>query len=156
MDETKQLLRLFRYDRWANEQIIETLQQNLAFPAISECTNLFAHIVGSQEMWFRRINGQSTENIAIWPDYDLPIALQKLHTLSQKWTQFIQSNQSRLDQTISYQNSSGRSFDTLLGDILHHVIIHSQHHRAQIALLLRQADIAPPATDFIFFTRMTN
>lgn len=152
MDSADRLLRLFSYDTWANEQVLLTLQDNLDKDGLEEAVKLYAHIAGSQEMWFRRIEGEDIE-VEIWPDDDLAESLQKLKTYSQKWKQLIENSRGDLDRLISYQNSKGTPFETMLSDILHHLVIHGQHHRAQIARLLRNAKITPPATDFIFFTR---
>ncbi len=153
MDSAKQLLRLFSYDMWANEQILLTLQENIPFEENEKCVELFAHIAGAQELWYSRIKGNAVDELEVWPDYGLPTALQKLKTLSANWKRLIDSHNNTLDEIISYQNSKGVSYDTPLSDILHHLIIHGQHHRAQIAKLLRNAKIDPPATDFIFFSR---
>lgn len=153
MDSTRQFLRLFSYDMWANEQILLTLQENIPFEGNDKSVELFAHIAGAQELWYERIKGNAVEDLKVWPDYGLPTALQKLKTLSANWKRLIDSHSDSLDEIISYQNSKGVPYDTALSDILHHVIIHGQHHRAQIAKLLRNAKIAPPATDFIFFSR---
>ncbi|PAU95353.1 hypothetical protein CK503_03930 [Aliifodinibius salipaludis] len=153
MDTADHLLRLFRYDIWANEQILLSLQDHLGFEGSDRAVKYFAHITGSQQMWFARINGESVDEIKIWPDYGLADALQHLKTLNQQWKQLINSNKESLGRTISYTNSKGTPYETPLSDILTHVIIHGQHHRAQIAKLLRNAKVAPPATDFIFFSR---
>ena len=58
-----------------------------------------------------------------------------------------------LDKLISYQNSSGKIFSNKLSDILLHLFNHGTHHRAQISLLLRQNNIVPPKTDYIFYKR---
>lgn len=154
MDTSDHLLRLFRYDNWANEQVLLSLQENLGFEGSDQAVTYFSHIAGSQQVWYRRITGDSLENLQIWPDYDLPKALQNLNTLNQQWKQLIGTNKDTLDRTISYTNSKGTPYETALSDILFHVIIHGQHHRAQIATLLRNAKIDPPATDFIFFSRV--
>lgn len=133
--------------------MLATLQNNIPFENSEKCLAYFAHIAGSQEMWYRRIKGASLEDIEIWPEYGLAVTQQKLNTLSANWKRLLDSNSSNLDKTISYKNSKGTPFDTILSDILHHVIIHGQHHRAQIAQLLRQASIDPPTTDFIYFSR---
>lgn len=153
MDSGDRLLRLFSYDNWANEQVLLSLQDNLRFDSADQAVEYYAHIAGAQDLWYRRIKGESTDDLELWPDYDLAVALQKITTLYEKWQQLIDVNRSDLDQIISYRNSKGTSYETMLSDILYHVIIHGQHHRAQIANLLRQADITPPATDFIFFSR---
>lgn len=153
MDSADRLLRLFSYDNWANKQVLLSLQDNLSFEGSDQAVEYYAHIAGAQELWYRRIKGESTDDLEVWQDYDLAVALQKITTLYEKWQQLIDINRSDLDQIISYKNSKGTSYETKLSDILYHIIIHGQHHRAQIANVLRQADITPPATDFIFFTR---
>ncbi|MGD8748617.1 MAG: DinB family protein [Balneolaceae bacterium] len=153
MDPADRLLRLFSYDGWANEQVLISLQENAPFKNSAEAVRTYAHIAGAQELWHRRITGQSLDELEIWPEYNLPEALQILNTYSIKWKELIEKNRGSLDRMISYKNSKGTAYDTMLSDILHHVIIHGQHHRAQIAKLLRNAKITPPGTDFIFFTR---
>lgn len=153
MDTADHFLRLYSYDIWANDQILLTLQNNLNFPEADEAIAYYSHIAGAQEVWYNRIESQSTDKLDIWPDYGLSEGLQKLKTLSEKWKLLIGNNRSSLDNVIAYQNSKGKAFETQLSDILQHLIIHGQHHRAQIAVLLRNAKITPPATDFIFFSR---
>lgn len=153
MNSADRLLRLFKYDNWANEQILLSLQDNLEVDGSEKAVEYFAHIAGAQELWYRRIEEQPVEDLQVWPDYDLPAALQKLKTLSEKWQQLINYHRSDLDCIISYKNSKGTPYETMLSDILHHVVIHGQHHRAQIAQLLRNAKVDAPATDFIFFSR---
>jgi uncharacterized damage-inducible protein DinB len=153
MDSADRLLRLFSYDNWANEQVLLSLQDNMNFEESAKAVEYYSHIAGAQELWYRRIEGQSLDDLEVWPDYDLAVALQKITTMHEKWKQLVDLNRSDPDRVISYKNSKGISYETKLSDILHHVIIHGQHHRAQIAKLLRKADIDPPATDFIYYTR---
>lgn len=153
MNRADQLFRLFSYDNWANEQILLSLQDNFGFDGSEKAAEYYAHIAGAQELWYRRIEGKPLDDLEVWPDYNLSVALQKITTLNERWQQLIDANRSNLDRIISYKNSKGTAYETMLSDILHHVIIHGQHHRAQIAKLLRNAKITPPATDFIFFSR---
>lgn len=153
MSQTDQLLQLFSYDMWANHQILLTLQEHLDFADAEQAIAYYNHIAASQEHWYLRIKGQSSKNIELWPEQGLPTALQKLNTYAEKWKVLIESNQPNLDRKIHYKNSKGKAFATPLSDILHHIVIHGQHHRAQIAQLLRNAKITPPGTDFIYFSR---
>lgn len=152
MEPADRLLRLFSYDRWANNQILSTLQDYPDFPGSEQAISYYGHIAGSQEIWYGRIQGRPDNNLEIWPDYNLSGALQKLKIYNKKWLQLIENNRFELDRNVTYRNSRGE-FKTPLSDILHHLIIHGQHHRAQIASLFRKAGIAPPGTDFIFFCR---
>ncbi|WP_103020326.1 DinB family protein [Salinibacter altiplanensis] len=51
---------------------------------------------------------------------------------------------------IAYTDSTGPRFETSPRDILCHVVNHRTHHRAQVALVLREADVAPPMTGSIY------
>lgn len=90
-----------------------------------------------------------TENIILWPERtDLVDAETKLEKHTGDGLELIRKHEGDLDQSIRYTNSSGTSFENRLSDLLHHVIIHGQHHRAQIAKILRRVEITPPKTDF--------
>lgn len=153
MSHADQLSRLFSYDMWANDQILLTLQEHLDFPESDKAIAYYTHIAGSQEHWYARIKGRASEKIEIWPEFGLPSALQKLKTFAEKWQVLIKSNDPYFNRKIHYQNSKGQQYATPLSDILHHIVVHGQHHRAQIAQLLRNAKITPPGTDLIYFSR---
>lgn len=90
-------------------------------------------------------------DLEIWPDHDLENGRETIQTQFNQWTALLREKQP--DDVVSYQNSKGTPYETRFSDIVQHLIIHGQHHRAQISMLLRMSGIAPPATDFIFYTR---
>ena len=59
----------------------------------------------------------------------------------------------KLSETVTYRNSKGVAYESVVGNILSHVIIHGGYHRGQIAMLLRQTGNDPAITDFIAFER---
>lgn len=150
MNPAKRLHSLFDYDRWANDKVIGALS-----PDLDESLKLMSHIFGAQVLWYKRIAGDEVSGIEVWPEYILEEFQEHIDTWPNKWKSLIHENADHLDRIIPYNNSSGTAYETKLSDILHHVIIHGQHHRAQIATLLRQSGQKPPATDFIFYTRET-
>ncbi len=58
-----------------------------------------------------------------------------------------------LDKTVPYVNSKGEPWTSRVGDILTHVVLHSSHHRGQIASDIRAAGHEPPYTDYIHAVR---
>ena len=153
MTDKNNLKQLFKYDLWANKRIGDTLQSQL-FDSSQKCTNSLAHIGAAQQMWYARIKDRSTTDIELWPQNgytDDPF--QMLKEKHRQWITLLAKNKGKLDKEIVYKNSKGTQFSTPLRGILHHIIIHGQHHRAQIALLLRQSGVDPPGTDFIFYLR---
>jgi uncharacterized damage-inducible protein DinB len=155
MTPATRLQKLFDYDKWACLRILAVLEENQGFKLRTEAASMFGHIVSSQLHWFSRISETPLEQTKLWPGDDLSKYRQQLETICEKWAVLIADNESNLDRNITYQNSKGVSYSNLLSDILHHVIIHGQHHRAQIASMLRRSEIVPPATDFIFYARQT-
>lgn len=155
MDAADRLRRLFAYDAWACRRVLAVLQENSQFALRDEAVRMFAHIVSSQRHWYGRITNQPADT-GLWPSDDLIECQKQLTSVQDKWADLISANEARLDRLISYQNSKGTTYRTMLSDILHHVIIHGQHHRAQVATILRRSDIIPPPTDFIFYLRETD
>lgn len=147
------LIRLFRYDNWATEKVQSALAEHPDFEQQDKALSLFAHLINSQELWYRRIAGKSWDDLELWPSADLQEINRINNSSTDRFIQFIIDNRDNLDRPIHYQNSKGIAYESILSDILHHLIIHSQHHRAQIATLMRSAGLTPPGTDFIFYTR---
>ncbi len=154
MSDPKQFLRLFRYDRWSNGKILDRLQRHTDFDERADAVQMFYHILSVSRTWYRRVSKSGSTDIPLWPDRTvIGDAEQQLDELIKNWLSLIRESPEELERTISYENSSGESFEQRISDLLHHVIIHGQHHRAQIAKMLRRGGIPPPQTDFLFYLR---
>lgn len=155
MSSADRLRRLFDYDAWANQKMLDVIIEHEGFAHYDKALSFFCHILAAEELWYRRVTGADVSGFEVWPDYTLSEVKQMNADFPPRWQTFLSENEDTLDRSISYKNTSGTAYDTRLSDILHHLVIHGQHHRAQIVSLLRDADIDPPATDFIFYTRRT-
>lgn len=143
---------LFRYTHWANDRILDTMQAADAVP--ERAVELFSHLLRTQDVWFGRVQDTHHTDLDFWVEEDLSACADRLAASTQRWkTVLDERGPDGLDQPIAYTNSKGTAFETPLRDLLSHVVNHGTHHRAQIALLLREADVAPPATDYIFYVR---
>ena len=156
MNSAERLHRLFDYDSWACLKIVVALDENDQFELRDDAVAMLAHIVSAQVHWYTRITGEVLMDMDLWPETDLDECRKHLIALKERWTALIDENAEQLDRPIEYKNSKGGAYTTMLSDILHHVIIHGQHHRAQIASMLRRSGMVPPPTDFIFYLRDTN
>lgn len=143
---------LFRYTRWANDRVLDTMQA--ADPVPERTVELLSHLLRAQDVWYGRIEKTDHATLDLWADEDLAACAERAEDSTRRWKAVLSDRAAPdLDQSIAYTNSKGTSFETPLRDLLSHVVNHSTHHRAQIALVLREAGIAPPATDYIFFVR---
>ncbi|GAB4374949.1 MAG: hypothetical protein Kow0075_00980 [Salibacteraceae bacterium] len=135
-----------------NEQItglfIDTLQTNPA--SDKEIHKLLSHCLNAMIVWAARVNAQ-TPDVEVWQLH----AIGDLHTVNRTahhmWYDILDA--CNLHGLHTYQNSSGNTFTNSLEEIATHVIIHSAHHRGQIASLWRRQGIQPPSSDFIFWVR---
>ncbi|MDX1586858.1 MAG: DinB family protein [Balneolaceae bacterium] len=156
MDATGRLLRLFDFDAWANRRMLDVLEENPGLGKYREALNLMGHLLNTQQIWYRRTIGQSSDDLELWPEYDLDKCHTIYHLMPEKWSELLNKHSEDPDILVAYQNTKDESYESKLSDILYHVIIHGQHHRAQIATLFRESGINPPATDFIYFSRKNN
>ena len=143
-------IRIYQFNQWANGLFIEVLQgQNFKNQKILV---LLAHIASAQYIWLNRLKKLEMDIPGVWEPMSFDQAKQAIEESSQMWLDFLGSDLS-FEEVISYKNTKGVAFKTRLDDIIKHVANHGTHHRGQIATLLRQENIAPPASDYIFFSR---
>jgi uncharacterized damage-inducible protein DinB len=145
------LQRQFEYDFWANREEVRALSTLDHPPA--PALKLLAHIVAAQWLWLDRLQ-QNPQRVAVWPepalsDYDV-----QLLQLKQAWGSYLAGISAEdLTKACSYKNSKGEAWESKVVDILAHVILHSAHHRGQIALELRRSGLTPTPVDYIHAVR---
>jgi uncharacterized damage-inducible protein DinB len=142
--------RLYEYNLWANNLFSEVLlAHKLESP---KAVDLFSHIGNAQIIWFHRVTKLEGKTPKVFDTFDLNEAIDLVRISGQLWLDMI-NNKVDFHETIEYHSSDGAFHKSTLSDIIIHVANHGTHHRGQIATLLRQENIAPPASDFIFFSR---
>lgn len=147
-----QFRQLFEFDFWANRKVLETLKA--ANQTNERLREIFSHILGAQKLWHQRVTGGEYGAQMVWPTLSLQECEEILPQNKKLWLNYLQDlSDEALSATISYTNSKGQPFENSVRDILMQVISHGVYHRGQIALLLRQADAQPPATDYIVYVR---
>lgn len=143
---------LIRYNHWASGRILDVMQSADAVP--ERAVELFSHLLRAQDVWYGRVQKTDHTELDFWATEPLSACAERVEASTRRW-QTVLKEYEDLDQSMSYTNSKGTPFETPLRDVLTHVVNHGTHHRAQIALVLREADIAPPPTDYIFYLRET-
>ena len=143
-------LQLFDYNRWANDLFTEVLgKQQYQHEKIEV---FYSHIAAAQLIWLSRIQPSDQRVPGVWELISFEEASRLLSDGNEQLLELIKSTED-FDREIHYANSKGHTFTTLLAGILTHVANHGTHHRGQIALLLREEGLKPPASDFIFYLR---
>ena len=136
------------YDLWANQQILSLIKKVTDPALLSELTRLFAHLFKAQVIWYNRVQ-KINDTVPVWGDY----TIEECESLLNDSPAMLEGIASKRNESRRYFNSNGNAFEDKVEDIFEHVIIHGQHHRAQISLILRKEGFAPPPTDYIFYLR---
>ncbi len=153
-DLRQDVIALFAYDRWANERIVAALRTVTDASIQQPMVRFLAHLARAQEVWLERVQQHRPSSDPIWPDDTFEEACERLQSAQAGWDVYLmEAAEASYDEPIAYYNSKGDAFSSTPRQVMTHVVNHGTHHRAQIALLLRQHGVAPPPTDYIFYVR---
>lgn len=145
------LTHLFKYNNWATERTANSILD--LDEILPNAVRLLSHIISAQQIWLNRITGIQS-NISLWDNFIIDESILKSVELTNQWINLLEGKEtSFLEKRIHYQNSDGEKFESSIKDITTQVLNHSTYHRAQIALLVRQAKGTPAITDYIVYQR---
>ena len=142
-------LNLFRYDAWANDLVLHSIKEMSIQNQKIEL--LFSHLLIAQKVWLNRCINKH-KDFELWSiKQDLADFLNQ-NTVG--WLNYLGILEDASFQNfISYQNTKGQEFNTLLKDILIHLVNHGTYHRGQIIQLLKEERTTVPQTDYIYWVR---
>lgn len=137
----------FEYDFYATKNWIECIesQEDQASPFVLRS---ISHIINVHHIWNRRLLQQKSES-ALWDV--LPVSyLLKLHQENYRETvNYLEKYE--LEEKVKYHSSEGVQLVKSSIDILYHVLNHSNYHRAQIVMDLKQNNLKAPVFNFISY-----
>lgn len=143
--------RLFAHLQWADGLVLESLREGAN--ASTRALELYAHVLGAEAVWLARLR-EVAAAVPVWPPADVETCEALMAETHAEISRLIDSlDDESLERTVHYRNSAGVAFDSRIGDILLHVMLHGAYHRGQVALLLRGAGATPAPTDYIAFVR---
>lgn len=144
------LKNLTEYMKWANYRTLDSLKKN----PINSAVELFGHIVTTEEIYFKRISEKDLSSQFFWPTLTIDGIEDLIRLNYENFISFV-NNRSDEDllQTVNYQDSKGTDHRTAINEMIIHLAMHGEHHRGQIARIVREAGGEPPVTDYIYFTR---
>ena len=143
---------LFRYDDWANRRWLDHLREER--PGAERPRRLLAHLLTSRTVWLRRLRGEDTAAVELWPDASWEACAERLEDNREAYVEYLEGlSDDDLRIPARYQNSKGHTYETPVDEVLMHVITHGSYHRGQIAAALRADDAEPVNTDYITYVR---
>lgn len=147
MNLADHLRREFAYDAWANQEVVGAIRA--AGGDDPRSVQLMCHILAAERVWYERLK-QVPQSVPVWPEPDLARCEAESANLRQSWQEYLELiTAGDIAQTVSYKNTKGESWTSVVADILTHVVVHSAYHRGQIASHMREIGQTPAYTDFI-------
>ena len=155
--------RLYDYNSWANERVLESLRLigQEFFTSNKQASHgsirgIIAHIAAAESIWLERWQGSSPARLLPESEFEtVEIATLRLRRIDNDLQEFTsQLTQADLDASRGYKTTEGKAYSNVLSDMLLHVVNHSSYHRGQITTLLLQSGAVPQSTDFILFIRL--
>lgn len=151
-DRPAHFRRQFAHDAWANRETQRTLVTAGAPPAVT--LGRFAHVIAAELLWHARIQGRPSP-VPVWPQWTVAECGERSEQVARLWAPYLDAlTEDELGREVSYVNSKGEAFTSLVEDILTHLGLHSAYHRGQVAAELRAAGHEPATTDFIHAARL--
>jgi uncharacterized damage-inducible protein DinB len=158
---------LYEYDRWANNRVLqaasaltgEQFTRDLG-GSFRSVRDTLVHIIGGEWIWLRYWKDPPL-NPALLTDlmeqrnalFD-PNALPDVAALQSKWAE-VEKEQAEFVNRVTNESLEKmlpfRKTQIRLAHLMQHMANHSTYHRGQIALMMRQLDAEPLATDFHVF-----
>jgi len=145
--------RYFAFDAWGNRLHLSFLKKHSEFNHRAEAMTLFSHLHATQQVWHARIIGEDSSRLDIWPDLSLAQSNKLIDLNEKRWHELLGDHDLDLERVVTYQNSKGIPYENTLEELLSHLVIHGQHHRAQINTLISRSGLNPPAIDYIYYCR---
>ncbi len=154
------MLQELEYDRWANHLILEAAAQLDAGQFTRSLGSSFAsirdtliHMAWAEWLWLERWQGHSPKENADPADFS---TLQSVRAywagIEARQVRFLESLSDGYElRRVRYTNFQGVEWEYTLGQMVHHLAVHSAYHRGQVATLLRQLGFVPPQTDYLVF-----
>lgn len=145
------------YTLWANRRTIQSLRdlqaQNIEIP--HRALQIMSHVIAALHIWYARVSGKSEVALPVWGELSLEEMSSRNEEIYKMWMEFLRSTSDADLKTLTftYKNSLGQGYTNTLLEIVTHFPIHSEHHRGQIAQMVRLAGGVPVNTDYIQFAR---
>ena len=144
------LAALFDYEHDANRRALGALRGTPEAPPRARA--LLAHVLAAQRVWVERMQtGKS--GTPVWPDLALNDCERWLDENRVLLGAFLASPEATRGRAFRYHSTGGVGYESTVGEVLMHLLLHGATHRGQIAAAVRAAGGTPPMTDYVAHTR---
>ncbi len=158
---------LYEYDRWANNRVlqaasaltVEQFTRDLG-GSFRSVRDTLVHIVGGEWGWltyWKEPSPSATFLKDLWDRHDVlfnPDSFPDITGVKSKWAE-VEREQVEFVNGLTNESLKKmppiRTTQVGLASLMQHLANHSTYHRGQVAMMMRQLNAKPIATDFTLF-----
>lgn len=161
--QTNDLNLLYDYNSWANQRVLAaaaavtpeqlTAQANLSHGSL---LGTLVHIYAAEYIWRKRCQeGVSPATLPTETNFKTLTDLTRAWGQEEAWMRaFVTGlDDPQLDAAVQYTTTSGKSYQTILWQILVHVVNHGTQFRSEAGVRLTDLGQSPGDLDFILYLR---
>ncbi len=136
---------------WADAHLLRAVRG--AAVDMQEVVRELAHVRGAQDIWLARIEG-TTPSHPVWPEWSVDDLARASAPIDARLRAVIERmTPNTLAQPLRYTSLAGVSFETPMGGVLVHVLMHGHYHRGKANVALVRAGVAAESVDYISWQR---
>jgi uncharacterized damage-inducible protein DinB len=162
MSKLELVRHLYEYNDWANGKLLAAARgvpaaELAAGRAVSwgNCLTGFGHIAAAQVNWLERWQTGANE-VSTTDLQDGLVSLDEVHDALKRSHASLRDfvgalTDERLDSPLPYRDSTGRTADRPLWQLMTHVANHGSYHRGELAAALTGLGHSPGDLDFLFW-----
>ena len=111
----------------------------------------FAHLLGAEELWFARWQGQSPSAMLAPEEVPTVAALRERMAplVAARRANLASLDDARLAEVVEWTNMRGKAFALPRWQVIMHCANHATHHRSEIAAMLTQLGHEPDSTELL-------
>jgi uncharacterized damage-inducible protein DinB len=166
MDELVRARRMFEYEVWANGRVNDSLRSaahgvekdgaSSQAPSLIKALQIWAHVQWARQMWLSRLGvGEApSRDEGMFPSRSLERVIGECGALDAAWGVYMERlTEGEIGRMIRYESTERVGYESVVADVLAHVVNHSSYHRGQIARLVAECGGEVAVTDYIAFSR---
>ncbi len=156
---TAEAVKHLRYSGWASRKLLdaarnlnpEDLTRNVGVSHQSILGTL-CHTHFADRIWYARVVDPKEPLIK---EADLPTLERDWADIQRKWESWAEGlSDADLARVVAYKSLDGKlSFESVVSEVVLHLVNHATLHRGQAVGMIRQLGIAPPVTDLMMYYR---
>ena len=144
---TEHFQNLLKYDAWCNEQHLISLERAEEKPALA--LRSMAHVFAARRNWLQRIRPDYGGKMNFFPELDCAGIRELMENETELWSEYLSTLKSEeLNRNFDFSDTLGDPYRMKVQSALAQVVLHSAHHRGQVASALRAAGAQPADADF--------